>query len=197
MHVGRALHRARFAILTIAVAYFGSLLAGIAMVHGGNHFALAQRDRIVSGAQKTSPILKALNHGHVGRAALMDFGANFLLGGVGSALAGYWAPGPYPIAIFRGWVGGIVSVDSSHRSRFRNRAQAFYYIVVILLQLFPCALCGGAGVNIGLARVHRDGCYAGPRWLGIPIEAIRDAARIFILAAPLFLIASLFEFYAS
>ena len=100
MYIVRALSRARFGVLTIAAAYFLSLLVGIVMVHSSNQFALAQRDRIVSSAQKSSPILKSLGEGHEGRAALLDFAGNLLLGGVPSTIAGYWAPGPYPIAIY-------------------------------------------------------------------------------------------------
>ena len=196
MHIVRALSRARFGILTVGAAYVLSVLAGIAMVHTGNQFALGERDRIVSSARASSPILKELDEGNAGRAALLDFAGNFFLGGVGSTLAGYWAPGPYPIAIFRGWVGGIVSVDDRHRSRLRDHAEALYYVGVLILQLLPYSLAGGAGVNIGLARVRPASWYTGARWFGIPIEAIRDALRILVLAAPLFLTASLFEFMA-
>jgi hypothetical protein len=193
----RALSRARLGILSIAAAYFLSLLTGIVMVHSGNQFALSRRDHIITSAQNSSFTLKSLNEGHALRAALLDFAGNCFLGGLPTTIAGYWAPAPFPIALYRGWIGGIVSVDDRHRSRFRNSSQAIYYIVVILLQLTPYSLVGGAGVNMGIARVHPSAWYAGKSWLGVPLEAIRDAARIFGFAMPLFLIASLFEFLAS
>jgi hypothetical protein len=190
----RALSRARFGILTVAAAYGLSVVAGMAMVHAGNGFALAQRDRIVSGGRASST-LDAFHRGQKARAAVLDFAANYLAG-AGSTVAGYWAPGVYPIAVFRGLVGGIVSVDDKHRSRFADPQEALYYLTVLILQLVPYSLAGGAGVNMGLARVRPRDCYNGPRWFGVPLEAIRDAARILMLCAPLFLIASFVEFFA-
>lgn len=196
MNIARALSRARFGILTISLTYLFSALTGVVMVHAGNHFALARRDRIVSRAQD-SVILRELEKGLGFRAALLDFAANLGLGGITSTLAGRWAPAPYPIAMYRGWVGGIVSVDSAHRSRLGHRNQAMYYVLVMLLQLIPYSLAGGAGVNIGLASSRHAPWYSGERWWGVPVEAIRDTLRIYALVVPLFLLASLVEFLAA
>ena len=57
-------------------------------------------------------------------------------------------------------------------------------------------LAGGAGVTLGRARVRPVGPYAGARVVGLPVEALRDAARIYVLVIPLFAIASSFEFLA-
>ena len=175
------------------LTYLLSVSLGSLMVHTGNPFALARRDRLVSRAQ-SSVILTELRKGHAFRSALLDFAANLGLGGFTSTLAGRWAPAPYPIAAYRGCVGGIVSVDRQHQSRLRKWHGAVYYLLVILLQLVPYSLAGGAGVNIGLACSRPAAWYRGNRWWGVPVEAIRDAARIHILAVPLLLVASTVEF---
>lgn len=92
-------------------------------------------------------------------------------------------------------MGGIVSVDGAHVSRLANPAEATYYLVALLLQLIPYTLAGGAGINLGLATLRPRSCYAGKRWLGMPIEALRDVGRLYVLIVPLFLIASLWEFF--
>ena len=193
--VGRALRRGRLGIGTVALAYFLSAAIGIVLVHAGNGFSLSYGDKIVSRAHESSAILKALRDHRPMTAAAMDFAAN-LTGGAATTLAGYWAPAVYPVAIYRGWIGGIVSVDRNHRSRFAERAQARYYFLTLLLQLIPYSLAGGAGVNIGIARIRPSGHYSGPKVLGIPWEAVLDTARIYTVVIPLFFIASTFEFLA-
>jgi hypothetical protein len=188
-----ALHRARLAIATVALAYVFAVAIGIIMVHSGNGAALRYRDRLVSSATANSPILRALRQNRLKTAAALDFAAN-LSAGTASVLAGYWAPGVYAIALYRGWIGGIVSVDHAHRSRFATPSEAIYFSVVLLLQLLPYSLAGGAGVNIGLARVRPLGPYVGRKLFGVPAEALRDAARIYALVVPLFALASVFEF---
>jgi hypothetical protein len=191
--IALALRRARFGILTMGLAYGIGVTIGVVMVHSDNSFALNYRDKIVSNAQKSSPILKQLDQGQPMRAAALDCAGN-LTGASATALAGYWAPGPFPIALYRGWIGGIVSVNGKHRSRLSRFASGFYYVCTILLQLLPYSLLGGAGVNLGLARAKPVGVYAGPRFLGLPKEALRDAGWIFALCVPLFAVASAFEF---
>ena len=194
-HIWRAVRRARVGILTVAVAYLASAVVGMIIVSTGSDFALQHRDRIVSRTQQTSPILESLRKHRPAIAAAMDFAAN-LAGGTASTLAGYWAPGVYLIAIYRGWVGGIVSVDRQHQSRLALQTEARYYLLTLLLQLLPYILAGGIGVNIGLARIRPVEDYAGPKILGIPKEALLDAVRIYALIVPLFAIASVFEFFA-
>ncbi len=189
-----ALRRARFGILAIGLAYGIGLAGGVVMVHTGNRFALSYRDTIISNARLSSTILRQLNQGRPGLAAALDCTGN-TLGASATALAGYWAPAPVPIVLYRGWIGGIVSVDDQHRSRLtRSFRSGLYYVCVIVLQLVPYTLAGGAGVNLGLARVKPVGDYAGPSFLGLPQEALRDAGWIFVLVIPLFAFASAFEF---
>ena len=136
-----------------------------------------------------------MGEGRRGKAAALDAGAN-LMAAAGTSLCGYWAPGTYPIAFLRGWIGGLVSVDRKHLSRLADSREAAYYLATLVLQLIPYILSGGAGVNLGLARVRPVGDYAGPKFLGVPQEAIRDAGRIYLLVVPLFAAASAFEFFA-
>jgi len=195
-NIQRALYRARFGIWTIGVTYILSLGIGFAMVHTGNKFAMAYRDRIVSRAWASSPTLRAGAQGHPFAAAGSDFGAN-LLSGLASTTAGYWAPAAYPVAIYRGWIGGIVSVDRDHRSRLKNPVEGRYYLMTIFLQVVPYILAGGAGVNLGMARVRPIPDYSGAKWFGVPKEAFKDAGRIYLLVIPLFALASAYEFLAT
>jgi hypothetical protein len=195
--IGFALTRARFGIKTVAAAYVLGLFAGAFMVHFGNGFALRYRDRLVGDAVKTSTILQRSQKGNRLAAASLDASGNAAAGLV-SLLAGYCVPAGYWIALERGWIGGIVSVDGDHRSRLKGVHEAFYYVVTLVLQLVPYTLVGGAGVNLGIAAFTNPAIpiYQGPRlrWLRIPVEAIRDACWIYLIALPMFAVASLFEF---
>lgn len=191
--VQRAIHRARLGVLLMGCAYAIGLIVGMVSVHIGHPWSLAFRDRIVSKAQTSSSILRYLNGGHPITAAALDFGGN-LLGATLTAAAGWYAPAPFPLAIYRGWIGGIVSVDGNHRSRFRTMKGGFYYGLVVSLQLLGYTLSGGAGVNLGLARTRSRPEYKGSRLLGVPVEAFRDAAYIYVLVIPIFAFASALEF---
>lgn len=194
--VSRALSRARLGILTMALMYALSLAGGMVMVHTGSEFALAYRDSLVTRAQASDPSSIALRQGHRVTAALWDFSRNLLLGAVPDTIGGLSVVMPYVLAAHRGWVGGIVSVDSAHLSRLTRPGEALYYIVTLILQLVPYTLAGGAGVNLGIAYLRPKSFYQGDKWYGVPKEAIRDALRIYLLVAPLFLVASLWEFLA-
>ena len=194
MPVMRALHRARIPILTVALTYFVSVGVGMIMVHTGNARAIAYRDRIVSGAGSSSSII-ALKQNDRFRAALLDFGGN-LYGAMLDTLGGLGVFVPYPVMAYRGWIGGIVSINGPHISRLADSKEATYYLVTLTLQLIPYTLSGGAGVNIGLAFLRPRPFYQGEKWLGIPKEAIRDTLRIYLIVIPLFLVASLWEFLA-
>ena len=163
------------------------------MVHTGNEWAIARRDQIVAGAQSSSSII-ALNQNNRLRAAVLDFGSN-LRGAITDTLGGLGVVFPFPLIAYRGWVGGIVSIDSSHVSRFSEPEEAAYYLITLTLQLIPYVLAGGAGVNMGLTLYRPRSFYQGEKWLGIPKEAIRDVFRIYLLVVPLFLLASLWEFF--
>jgi hypothetical protein len=89
---------------------------------------------------------------------------------------------------YRGWIGGIVSIDDSQTSRLADPKEAVYYLTTLILQVMPYMLSGGIGVNLGLALFRPKPYYQGKKWLGIPIEAVRDVLWIYLLVIPLFLI---------
>jgi uncharacterized membrane protein SpoIIM required for sporulation len=187
--IATALRRARTAIMVVAVAYVLSVLVGMLMVHSGTSFALAYRDELVRTAQsgpilsQTEPLMRGLS----------DFGAN-LVAASADTLAGLGVVFPFPLIAYRGWVGGIVSVDGNHVSRLLDPMSAAYYLSVLLMQLTGFTLAAGAGLNVGLSLWRARLDYAGEKWLGIPKEALRDLLRIYALAIPIFLFASLWEF---
>lgn len=190
-----ALGRARWGILTIGVTYAVAVVVGIAMAHGGNALALERRDSIVASAQNGA-ILVADRQGEHLRAALMDFSENLVRGGITDTLTGLAVIGPYPIVAYRGWVGGIVSVNDRHESRLTNPGSAAYYLVTLILQLIPYTLSGGAGVTLGVSSWRARADATVPKWLTLPQAAVLDVARIYVLVVPLFFIASLWEFLA-
>ncbi len=190
-----ALGRARVPILTMACAYALAVIVGAVMVHSGSAFALRTGDALVARAHAKDPASRALARGSRLEAAGWDFSRNLLLGAVPSTVGGLAIAIPYLTAAYRGWVGGIVSVDGHHRSRLADPAERTYYLLTLLLQLVPYTLAGGAGVRAGLAYLRR-GRAPGPLWIGLPREAVLDVLRIYVLVVPLFAVASLWEFLA-
>ncbi len=166
------------------------------MVSVHNRFALDFRDKLVGDASANSRTLQALDSGHHLRAAFLDFGGNLFLGAVPETAAGMGIVMPYPMAAYRGWVGGVVSVDGQHRSRLAQPKSASYYLGVLLLQLLPYSLAGGAGVSLGLSFYRTWNRPGIRRWWFLPREASLDVLLIYCLVTPLFLIASLVEFLA-
>lgn len=189
-----AIRRGRVAILTIAATYALSLAAGIAMVSSGNAYALERRDEIVRTA-RSSEITVANRAGDDLRAALLDFASNLVLGGGTTTVTGVTVIGSYPLVAYRGWVGGIVSVDSRHESRLGDAASASYYLVTLALQLIPYSIAGGMGVYLGVGAWRAIRNPPAHSWLGLPTDRLRDVALSYILVAPMFLIASLWEFF--
>lgn len=188
-----AIRRARISILTIAATYVLSVAAGIAMVGTGNAFALERRDEVVQGAQ-SSDITVAYRAGDRIRAAVLDFAANLVLGGGTSTLFGLSVVGSYPIVAYRGWIGGIVSVDARHESRLADPGRAIYYLVTLVLQLIPYSIAGGMGVYVGVDAWRALRRPRPDMWLGFSMDRLRDVARAYVVVIPLFLIASLWEF---
>jgi uncharacterized membrane protein SpoIIM required for sporulation len=194
-----ALCRARAPILWIGLTHLLGVVVGIGMVHAHNSFALRSRDDLVGRAIKSDPIMISMLQGHALRAAFADFAGNLIVGAAPSTVMGLSVVLPFPWVAYRGWIGGIVSVDDAHFSRLRDRGERIYYLGVLLLQLIPYTLAGGTGVRLGLAFLFpkgRWGYEAGERWLGLPAEGVRDVCRIYVWIVPLFLIASIIEFLA-
>ena len=158
--------------------------------------ALNARDNIVGQAysDQSSPIV-SLQNGFPLKAALTDYIGNLLEGAVPKTVAGLGIVTSLPLIAYQGWVGGIVSVDGNHASRFAQPWEAAYYVITLLLQLVPYTLAGGAGVYLGLAFYKNYSNKQVAKWLGfLPKAAVVDVARIYILVIPLFLVASLWEF---
>jgi hypothetical protein len=191
--IKRALSRARLSILTVGVTYLFTVLLGIFMVNTGNDTAISYRDQIVTQA-RSSPIHISLERNDRLQAALLDFGGN-LYSAISTTLSGLGVITAFPFIVYRGWVGGIVSIDSDHLSRFTELGEGFYYTTTLFLQLIPYTLSGGAGINIGLAIFKPKSYYLFEKWLGVPKEAIRDAIRIYAIVIPAFLFASIWEFF--
>ena len=190
-----AIRRARLPILTIAATFLVSVLVGIGMAHLGVPLALNTRDSIVGQMYSGSdPTTNALQNGQPLLAALSDFRGNLLRGAVPSTITGLGVVFPYLLAAYRGWIGGIVSVDGNHASRFAQPGEAIYYVVTLLLQLIPYTLAGGAGVHLGLAYYRLHSRPPAVKWYALPRPALLDVARIYLLIIPLFLIASLWEY---
>jgi hypothetical protein len=195
MPIFRALSRARLGVLTIALTYVLSVAIGAWMVHTGIGFALTYRDNLIARANATDPSLMALHSGDRLKAAILDFGRN-LFAGMADTGGGMGIVFPFPFIAYRGWVGGIVSVDNNHASRLSDPNEAVYYLLTLMLQLIPYSLAGGVGVNLGIASFWPRSFYQGDNWHGLPKEAIRDVLRVYVLIVPLFLVASLWEFFA-
>ncbi len=177
--------------------YFISILVGILMVHTGNAFALGYRDRLVNQAVQQDPAAVSNLQGNPLKAAVLDFGANLVLGTVSKTVSGLAILPPFPFVIYQGWVGGIVSVRGDHSSRFNDPRSAFYYLLTLFLQVFGFSLGVGAGVNVGISMFRPQPAYQGEKWLKIiPKEALRDVARIYALVIPILLLASLWEFFS-
>ena len=87
------------------------------MVHSGKNFALSCRDNIVGKVLKTDKA--SLNHqkGNNFSAVINDFKGNFLFGAIPQTIMGLGIVVPYFTVSKQGWIGGIVSVNSLHKSR--------------------------------------------------------------------------------
>ena len=196
MHqIVRSISRARLPILTIGGVYVVSILMGMIMVHSGNPFALNYRDKLVSNTAQQDPAAIANRQGQPLRAAFLDFAGNLLIGSVPQSIMGLGIIFPYPSVAYQGWIGGIVSVREDHTSRLNNCRSAVYYLLTLLLQITAYSLTIGAGVNVGVSLFRPAPYYRGEKLAHLfPVEVLRDWIRIYVLASPLFLLASLWEF---
>ncbi|HXY30492.1 MAG TPA: stage II sporulation protein M [Gemmatimonadaceae bacterium] len=189
-----SLYQARFGILVAAITYAASVSLGLAMAHAGNRFALDYRDSLVARAERSDPAARADNAGAHAKAAVLDFSRNLGLAAIPETIGGLTLVIPVCLAAYRGWVGGIVSVDGAHRSRLRHLRSASYYLVTLFLQLSAFTLAAGAGLHLGWAFLRKRGPFVGPRWFRLPGPALADVAQIYLLIVPLFAVGSLWEF---
>ena len=174
--------------------YTVSIGSGGAMVHAGNQFALGYRDSLVARAHRADPSAKADDSGSHGAAALLDFSRNLVLAAIPETVGGLIIVMPIGLGAYRGWVGGIVSVDHHHRSRLATWRPAVYYVVTMLLQVAGFVLAAGAGLHLGFSFFRREGPFVGPAWFRMPRLALMDVVWIYALVVPIFAIGSAWEF---
>lgn len=192
-----ALRRTRGPLVASAVTYLAFVGAGIILASAAVPFAVSQRDAIVGSAASNS-VTQADNGGDHLRAALLDFGSNLFLGAVPTSITGLSVIGPFPIAAYRGWVGGVVSIDGRHKSRLADPGPAVYYVVTLVIQLTGYILTMAAGVHVGLAawRARNDDLLRSWAGFRLPPGQLADAGYLYLLAVPIFLVGSLWEFLA-
>lgn len=190
-----ALQRCKPFALSIFLTYVVSSSVGIFMVHSGNRFALARRDKTVEKALAADRASIAYRSGDPLGALALDFAGNLFYAAVPQTVAGIGVVLPYFSVAHQGWVGGITSVDGAHRSRLRTIKSASYYVLVLLLQFVPFSLSIGAGVRCGVALYRRNTDVAWRfRRYRFPRESLVDLGCVFAVSVPLFLVASAFEF---
>jgi uncharacterized membrane protein SpoIIM required for sporulation len=193
--IGSAVRHARVGIFIIATIYVVSLAAGVIMAHTGNGFALAYRDSLVARAHRADPAARANDAGAPGLAAAIDFSRNLGLAAIPETIGGLTLVLPIALASYRGWVGGIVSVNRDHESRLRRARAAVYYLVTLALQLSAFTLAGGGGLHLGWAFLRKRGPFVGPAWFRLPQPALVDVAWLYLLIVPLFALGSFWEFF--
>lgn len=183
-------------VFAIFVVYCVSCLAGIMMVHSGNSFALSQRDRIVGNANAYDESSINYINGNRFKAALIDFSGNLFFGSVTQTAAGLSVVMPFLSVTYQGWVGGIVSVDGQHVSRFARIKTAIYYLIVLILQFMPYSLAIGSGVKLGVDTYQLN---KGKSLFQFKLSrtALKDVLFIYLLVIPLFFVASCYEFLSS
>ena len=168
------------------------------MSHLGNDLALTYRDKIVGHAVKTDKASVNYQKGNNFQAAIIDFSENLFLGAVPQTLMGFGIIIPYFIVLKQGWVAGIVSVDSDHKSRFKNFKSTFYYFFVLLLQFIPYSLAIGAGIKCGIDFYINNKMNGWMIWkYKIQKTSLTDLGCVYLPVVPLFFLASCFEFLSS
>jgi hypothetical protein len=193
-HLFIAISRARTPIIQISIVNLLSILIGIIMVHSDVQYSIKYRDNLVTQSYQKDAASISYKKGDKFKAAVIDFSMNLCAGAIPLTITGFSVFPPYAISAFRGWIGGIVSIDGFHKSRFRTFNSAFYYIVTLILQIIPYSLSGGMGVYMGLAFFKKYKDNTVKKVLGMPKETLMDVAYVYIFISVLFFIASLWEF---
>lgn len=197
-NIYQSISRCRNYVLTIFFTYCLSCFIGIMMSHYGNAFALSSRDKIVGKAIQNDQASINYQKGNNFSAAAIDFSGNLFFAAVPQTLLGFGIAIPYFTVFCQGWIGGIVSVDYKHESRFKNFKSTFYYFFVLLLQFIPYSLAIGAGIKCGIDFYNYNKTIG---WsilkLKIQKTSLADLGYVYLLVVPLFFIASCFEFLST
>jgi len=168
-------------------------MTGAIMVHSDNNFALSCRDKIVGKALSTDQASINYNSGNKFKAALIDFSENLFLGAGMQTLLGIGIAFPYLTTFAQGWIGGIVTVNGDHKTRFSNWRSALYFIIVFLLQTISYSLCIGSGVKLGVETYKLNKSVPLLKYK-LHKQSIVDMLWLYVLASPIFFVASCFEF---
>jgi hypothetical protein len=193
--ITEALLRCKPFAISIFLTYVVSSSVGIFMAHAGSRFALAQRDKIVRKALTSDKSSIAYQSGNRATAVVLDVAGNVFYAAIPQTVAGLGVVLPYFSVAHQGWIGGIVSVDNTHRSRLRNSKAASYYVLVLLLQFIPFSLAIGAGVRCGVELYRHNTDVSWRFWrYRLPRQSLVDLTYVFAVAIPLFFVASAFEF---
>lgn len=168
------------------------------MVHYGNNLALSQRDKIVNSAATGDKAAINYQSGNNFTAALYDCADNFFFAAIPQTVMGFSVILPYFTVAYQGWVGGIVSVNNSHQSRFKNPKTLVYFFIVLLLQFIPFSISIGAGIKCGIDFFKHNSSVSWKFWnYRMPLASLKDLGYILLLSIPLFFIASCFEFLST
>ena len=196
--VATAIRRCGRYSASIFLTYVLSATVGAIMVHSGSRYALSRRDAIVERALVHDRASIDYRAGRRVRAALADAAANFGLAALPQTVAGLTVVLPYLTVARQGWVGGIVSVDGHHVSRFRSLRGGAYYVGVLLLQFLAFSLCIGGGIRCGVALYEENRQVGWRFWrYRLAPAPVGDLLRVVCSSIPLFLLASSFEFLSS
>ena len=195
--ISKAIRRSKSFAASIFLTYVLSSSVGILMAHSGSTVALTQRDKTVQKALTSDKASIAHNAGDHATAMVHDFAGNLFYAAIPQTVAGLGVVLPYFSVAYQGWIGGIVSVDNTHRSRFRTVEATTYYFLVLLLQFIPFSLSIGAGVRCGVDLYRHNADVSWRFWqYRLPRQSFADLGYVFAVAVPLFFIASAFEFFS-
>ena len=166
------------------------------MVHAGNSLALSYSDNIVGHATINDNASINYKKGNRFKAVFIDFSGNLFLGSIPQSAMGLGIIFPFFTTAYQGWIAGIVSVDNSHQSRLKKTKSALYYFIVVLLQFMPYSLTIGAGLALGVKtyKLNKSRKLVEYR---LDESGVKDLLNIYLLAIPMFFIASFFEFFSN
>jgi len=190
-----SLERCKKWIFTIFIIYWITCLTGIILVHNENSFSLSYRDRIVGNALKNDRASIHFHSGNRFRAALIDCKGNLYSSFIQSFL-GLSVVLPYFTVSYQGWIGGIVSVNNKHKSRLKTIRSALYYFIVLTLQYIPYSLVIGSGLKLGI-ETYRQNKKNNLLNFKVNRTGAKDVLNMYLIAIPLFFIASCFEFLSN